>query len=467
MKSILKTVGAAVLGGAVVLGSYKILFEPTTQESLQVAQESFLPATPVSYNAGAIESTAIDFTEAAEKTVHAVVHVKNQTVSRGTLSMRDLMLGRAPLRQSIGTGSGVIISKDGYIVTNNHVIENSTALEVTLNDNRTYKAEVIGTEPGSDIALIKIDVDEDLPVVVFGDSDQAKIGEWVLAVGNPFNLTSTVTAGIISAKGRDLNERDQTQQNFIQTDAAVNPGNSGGALVNERGELIGINSAISSPNGVFAGYSFAVPSNNARKIINDLMEYGFVQKGMIGISGGSLNGRAAAELGLQSGDGIYVAEVVENSGADKAGIKKGDIITKLDGIIIKSFADLSGYVGSKNPGDLVNATILRDGTKRTVNIEITKNSTVTVPTLEMDIRNLDSSEMREFDVKNGVRIIRTTGKLAKYDMTGFVITKINDTAVSDVQDVQSLVQNISSNDNLILELKNNKGEVERLRLIGN
>lgn len=463
MKSILKTVGAAVLGGAVVLGSYKILIEPTPEAGI-AAQESILTATPVNYT-GDASIASIDFTEAAEKTVHAVVHVKNQTVSRGNPTMQDLMYGRVPYRQAVGTGSGVIITKDGYIVTNNHVIENSQALEVTLNDNRTYKATIIGTEPASDIALIKIDVDEDLPVVAFGDSDRAKIGEWVLAVGNPFNLTSTVTAGIISAKGRDLNQSDQTQQNFIQTDAAVNPGNSGGALVNQRGELIGINSAIFSSTGSFAGYSFAVPSNNARKIIQDLMEFGFVQKGMLGISGGSLNGRAAAELGMQSGDGIYVSDVVQNSGAESAGLKPGDIITNIDGVRMKSFADLSGYVGSKNPGDVVNAEVLRDGKKSTLAIEITKNTTVNIPMLEMDVRDLNAVERSEFKVKEGVRIVGTTGDLSKYDMTGFVLTKINDTPIKDIDEVRNVILNVSPSENLIVELKNKKGEIERLRLI--
>jgi len=464
MKSILKTMGAAVLGGAIVLGSYKVFIEDETGSQIAITEESFLPATPVSYE-GNTSIAGVDFTEAAEKTVHAVVHVKNMTVSRGNPSMQDLMYGRAPMRQAVGTGSGVIITKDGYIVTNNHVIANSTALEVTLNDNRTYKATLIGTEPASDIALIKIDAEVDLPFVTFGDSDQLKIGEWVLAVGNPFNLTSTVTAGIISAKGRDLDVRDATPQSFIQTDAAVNPGNSGGALVNTRGELIGINTAIQSPTGSYTGYSFAVPSNNARKVIQDLMEFGFVQKGMLGISGGDLNGRIATEMGLGSSEGIYVSAVVANSGADNAGLKKGDIITNIDGVRMKSFAALTGYIGSKNPGDRVSATILRDGKERSIAIEVTKNSTVTIPALEMDLRDLDKNEKREFKVSEGVRIVGTNGNLAKYNMTGFVITKINDRSVKDVEDVRNLMRKVSTNESIIVELKNKAGEVERLRLI--
>ncbi len=464
MNSILKTMGAAVLGGTIVLGSYKVFIEDQPESQLTIAQQSSLPATPVSY-AGNTSIAGVDFTEAAEKTVHAVVHVKNLTISRGNPSMRDLMYGRVSMRQAVGTGSGVIITKDGYIVTNNHVIDNSQALEVTLNDNRTYKAKLIGTEPGTDIALLKIDAEGDLPFVAFGDSDQAKLGEWVLAVGNPFNLTSTVTAGIISAKGRDLDTSDATPQSFIQTDAAVNPGNSGGALVNTRGELIGINTAITSPTGSYTGYSFAVPSNNARKVIQDLMEFGFVQKGMLGISGADINGKVAVEKGLSS-EGVYVTEVVENSGADKAGLRKGDIIINIDGVRMKSFAGLIGLVGSKNPGDKVNATVMRDGSEKTISIEITKNSTTTIPALEMDVRDLNRDEKKEFNVSDGVRIVGTNGNLSKYNMTGFVITKINDRGVKDVEDVRSLMKKVSTNEGIIVELKNAKGEIERLRLMG-
>lgn len=465
MKSLLKSLGAAVLGGAIVLGSYKIFFEPETSNLLEPTPQPSLITTPVVYEEATTTAlTGTDFTEAAEKTVHAVVHVKNLTVSRGNPTMRDIMYGRVPLRQAVGTGSGVIITKDGYIITNNHVIDKSRALEVTLNDNRTYPAEIIGTEPGSDIALIKIDVDEDLPVVAFGDSDQAKIGEWVLAVGNPFNLTSTVTAGIISAKGRDLNTTDQTAQSFIQTDAAVNPGNSGGALVNNRGELIGINTAIQSPTGSYTGYSFAVPSNNARKIIQDLMEFGFVQKGMLGISGGVLNGKFAANEGLSSAEGIYVSEVVEDSGADKAGLKKGDIITYIDNIQIKTFADLTGYIGSKNPGDRVNVTFMRDDKEKVIAIEITKSNMITIPALDMDFRDLSGEERRQYGLDKGALIVGTRNELAQTDLAGYVIVKVNDLEVENVDDLREIMSNTQSNQRLILEVKNPGGETERWRM---
>ncbi len=312
MKSFIKTLGIAILGGAIVLGSYKFFFEENSQqfkypETIQTKETT--PVSSVNYLASS-SIAGIDFTEAAEKTVHAVVHVKNKTIARVRQSWSDVRSGRVPYREAIGTGSGVIITEDGYIVTNNHVIENARELEVTLNNNKTYKATLIGTEPNSDIALLKIETDEILPYIIFGNSDQTKIGDWVLAVGNPFNLTSTVTAGIISAKGRDLDATDSNVQSFIQTDAAVNPGNSGGALVNINGELIGINTAIASKTGSYVGYSFAVPSNNARKIINDIMEFGFVQKGMLGIRGGDLNGNIAKELGINETEGIVVSEVV-------------------------------------------------------------------------------------------------------------------------------------------------------------
>ena len=264
-----------------------------------------------------------NFIEAAEKTVNAVVHVKNTTTENKTRS-GYYFFGGNDTRERIGSGSGVIISADGYIVTNHHVIENSSALEVTLNNNKTYNAEIIGTDPSTDIALIKIKTKDELTYVPFGNSDNLKIGEWVLAVGNPFNLTSTVTAGIVSAKGRDLNEFDGNIQSFIQTDAAVNRGNSGGALVNSSGDLVGINTAISSETGSYVGYSFAVPANNARKIIEDILEYGYVQKVILGISGGSLNTTIAKELNIDETEGVYINSVEKGSGADLSGIEKGD-----------------------------------------------------------------------------------------------------------------------------------------------
>lgn len=465
MKTILKSLGMAILGGIVALGGYQLVKEESnaTHQLVEVpATENILPTTPVSYT-GNTSIAGVDFTEAAEKTVHSVVHVINKTVARAPMSMADVWAGRVPYREAIGTGSGVIITPDGYIITNNHVIKNSNHLQVTLNNNKSYNAELIGADEESDIALIKIEPDEELPFVPFGDSNTAKIGEWVLAVGNPFNLTSTVTAGIISAKGRDLETRDKNFQSFIQTDAAVNPGNSGGALVNTRGELIGINTAIKSQTGSYIGYSFAVPSNNARKIIEDFMEYGFVQKGMLGISGTDLNGYNSKELGLSSTDGIYVADIVEDSGAEKSDLRKGDVITALDGVKINKFVELAGYIKTKNPGDVVVAEVIRNDNIITIPITLSKNNTVTIPQIEMELRNLTREEKKQFDVKQGVKITGTIGKLARYDLRDYIVTKVNDADVGDIDDIQAILRNVVPNETLLIQMKNSNGEIERFR----
>ena len=247
-----------------------------------------------------------DFTIAAEKTINSVVHVKNTALNKSSNSLWDLFYGNSQQKRTIGTGSGVIVSSDGYIITNYHVIDNASSIEVTTNDNKSFSAELIGYDENSDIAILKIDDNIKFPYIIFADSDQTKIGEWVLAVGNPFNLTSTVTAGIISAKSRDLSDFDSKNQSFIQTDAAVNSGNSGGALVNIDGDLIGINTAIQSNNAGFIGYSFAVPSNIARKIFEDILEFGDVQRGLLGVTGQSLNSENAKELGITKTEGFYI-----------------------------------------------------------------------------------------------------------------------------------------------------------------
>ena len=361
MKNFFTLLFVSVLGGALTLGIYKVAFEnetplfetPSTQAKFVTA--NYTPSSPNNID-------DVSFIEAANKTVHAVVHVKNLTLSKGPTTLFDFFYGnsRQP-RAQVGTGSGVIISPDGYIVTNNHVIANASKLQVTLNNNKSYAAELIGTDPETDIALLKIDADNDLPYLAFGDSDQVQLGEWVLAVGNPFNLTSTVTAGIISAKARDLNSRDNNIQSFIQTDAAVNPGNSGGALVNTRGDLIGINTAITSQTGSYIGYSFAVPSNIAKKVVDDIMEFGNVQMGSLGVRVQDLSTGQAVESGITESEGVLVGEVFKKSGAAKAGVKAGDIIKEIDHIKINKFSDLIGYLRSKRPNDEVELHILRDG----------------------------------------------------------------------------------------------------------
>ena len=326
MKKIVTLILISTLGGVITLTSYKLFFEANDTDKL-VETKALTSSVSVATTPVNSLSENINFITAAEKTLPAVVHVKNTTLSKGYTSFEDLIFGRPQQRAQIGTGSGVIISPDGYIVTNNHVIEGAQTIEITTNNNKTYNAELIGTDTNTDIALLKIDTLEPLSYSIFGDSNNAKVGEWVLAVGNPFNLTSTVTAGIISAKSRDLS--GQNTQSFIQTDAAVNPGNSGGALVNTNGELIGINTAISSQTGSYIGYSFAVPSNIARKVIEDLMEFGNVQNGILGVIGGELNSKNSKEFGVNETKGFFIEDIQKGSGAEKAGIKKGDIIQYL------------------------------------------------------------------------------------------------------------------------------------------
>ncbi len=303
---------------------------------------------------------APDLTFAAKKSINAVVHVKNTSIVKENDSWALQFFYGDDSRKRVGTGSGVIISPDGYIITNHHVIENSSEVIVTTNDNREYEAEIIGSDEVTDVAVLKINSNEKFEYILFGDSENSEIGQWVLAVGNPYNLNSTVTAGIISSKSRDLNEYDQINQSFIQTDAAVNIGNSGGALVNINGELIGINTAIQSMTGGFVGYSFAIPSNIVRKIFEDILEYGDVQKGLLGVRGIALKSSYSKQLNLTDTEGFYIDVIEPGFGADLAGLKKGDIIKEIDGIRINKFSDLSGYLSTKRPGDKVNVAYSRE-----------------------------------------------------------------------------------------------------------
>ena len=319
-------------------------------------------------------SSLPDLTFAASKSIDAVVHVKNTSIVEDNDSWALQFFYGDDSRKKVGTGSGVIISPDGYIVTNYHVIENSSEVIVTTNDNKEYEAVIIGFDEIYDIAVLKIDSDKSLNYIFFGDSDSTLIGEWVLAVGNPYNLNSTVTAGIISSKSRDLNEYDQKNQSFIQTDAAVNFGNSGGALVNIEGELIGINTLIQSMTGGYVGYSFAVPSNTVRKIFEDLLEYGDVQKGLLGVRGVALNSPYSRQLNISETEGFYIDEIEVGFGADSAGLKRGDIIKSIDGFKINRFSDLSGYLSSKRPGDKVEVNYVRDNKSKTTIVVLKKSS---------------------------------------------------------------------------------------------
>lgn len=424
----------ALFAGAITLGGYKYFEE---KEQITFIPEQNVELIPTSFSAPEMNT---DFTEAAEKTVHAVVHVKNLTISRQPTNIFEFFQGGGRPKARVGSGSGVIISPDGYIITNNHVIANATNLEVTLNNNQNYSAKLVGTDPTTDIALLKIDGEESFPYIPFGDSNSIKIGEWVLAVGNPFNLTSTVTAGIISAKARDLNQFDGNPQSFIQTDAAVNRGNSGGALVNTRGELIGINTAITSETGSFIGYSFAVPSNTARKVIEDILEYGNVQRGILGIRVGNLSPQLIEKYGIEETEGVYIGGIEKGGGADKAGLKEGDIIKQLDGYKISKFADLTGYLGTKRPNDVVDVTVLRNGNKKKFPVTLKKLETYSIDDLGLEVKNTSPEELKEHGLKNGVTVTRALSpEVARYKLEGIIITQLNDEPVNDISDVARIM----------------------------
>lgn len=464
MKNFFTLLLVSVLGGALSLGIYKVAFESETPIiENQSNQPKFVTASYTPSSPSTIDD--VSFIEAANKTVHAVVHVKNLTLSSGPSSLFDFFYGnsRQP-RAQVGTGSGVIISPDGYIVTNNHVIENSTKLQVTLNNNKSYAAELIGTDPETDIALLKIEADEDLPYLAFGDSDQIQLGEWVLAVGNPFNLTSTVTAGIISAKARDLNSRDNNIQSFIQTDAAVNPGNSGGALVNTHGDLIGINTAITSQTGSYIGYSFAVPSNIAKKVVDDIMEFGNVQMGSLGVRVQDLSTGQGLANGIEESEGLLVGEVFKKSGADKAGVKPGDIIVKIDHIKISKFSDLVGYLRSKRPTDKVQLHLLRDGETIHKTVELLSNSAYvyTIEEIGISVQEQTEAAKDRFNGQAGVLIFDTNNYNSRLGLEGKLLIGINDDKIKNIEDVKSAVAKAQRSGVMTLVFVNQNGERERL-----
>ncbi|WP_299163183.1 trypsin-like peptidase domain-containing protein [uncultured Eudoraea sp.] len=450
----------AIFAGVITLTSYKMFFEKTNYTVVTDSSEMPVITTsnkPTSFKGNGINE--VDFTIAAENTVNAVVHVKNLTLNSSPGSLLDFFYG-SESRQipQVGTGSGVIISPDGYIVTNNHVIAKANEIRITLNNNKTYEAEIIGSDPNTDIALLKIDVNENLPYLAFGDSDEAKIGQWVLAVGNPFNLTSTVTAGIVSAKARDLG-RDQS---FIQTDAAVNPGNSGGALVNTNGDLIGINTAITSQTGSYVGYSFAVPSNIAKKVVEDIMEYGNVQKGILGITTPRLSTPYAVNNGINEIDGVYINGVEEDSGADDANLRSGDIIKMVDNIKVRKFADLTGYVSTKRPGDRIQVTIDRNGEDIVIPVELKERQSIIVPVMGLRVKNLSEKDKEIFNTKVGVKITGVPETYRGYGLNGKVILEIDDEKVNDIYEAKNIFGAISRYDKTVITLIDKNGEKERI-----
>ncbi len=418
-----------------------------------------------------------DFTYAASTSAPAVVHIKAKSERQMRQRMPSIFEeffgfdegggGGMRSQQQESSGSGVIISEDGYIATNNHVVEGASELEVVTYDKKSYTAKVIGTDPSTDIAVIKIE-ETKLPAIVFGNSDEAKVGEWVLAVGNPFNLESTVTAGIISAIGRDisiLKNRMQMQregeqrgdspiESFIQTDAAVNPGNSGGALVNLNGELIGINTAIASPNGAYAGYAFAVPSSIVKKVTMDLVKFGNVQRGYLGIEPVELNNKNYKELNAKLTSGILVNVVTEKGAANAAGVKQGDVILKVDGIDTKSEPKFRELIGRKRPGEKVAITLNRDGAIKNIDVVlknfdggngfVKKAAATTFDKLGVELEEISAKEKEKIGVRNGVRItgISESGFVARDAENireGFIITRIGNVKVNSIADAKNAI----------------------------
>lgn len=401
-----------------------------------------------------------DFTYAAESAVDAVVYVKvtsTQTMqSQAPNSIFDFFFGLpqqgAPQqRERVGSGSGVIIREDGYIVTNNHVIDGATKIEVTLNNNQKYQATLVGTDPATDIALLKIDA-QGLPVVPFGDSDKLRLGEWVIAIGSPYDLRSTITAGIVSAKGRSMpNYTGEFKiESFIQTDAAVNPGNSGGALVDKAGNLVGINTAIVSQTGSYTGYSFAVPVNIVKKIVYDLMDYGSVKRAILGITMQEIDDKIADELKLSSRNGVYIVEVSKSGAADKAGIKAGDVLVAIDSIRLTNSASVQEAVSRFSPGDKAVVTVIRDGKEKNMEV-VFKGTSQENGTLSDDgsvafygssIKAADDETLKKFGLKSGVEIVELgPGKMMEAGATeGFIILYVNDHPVKTPDDVIEIVK---------------------------
>jgi serine protease Do len=459
MKTTLQMIGVALVSSFLTV---QLVFFFTTTPPVD-SKETPPPVHRASYayNLGGTSSAPSNFVEAAGKSIDAVVHVKNTTTTNDSYSPLSYFYGQRSTPNRIGTGSGVIVSPDGYIITNNHVIEGATKIEVTTNNNVRYTANLVGTDPYTDIAVLKITADENLPYLYFGNSATTQIGEWVLAIGNPFNLNSTVTAGIISAKARDLNARDDKNQSFLQTDAAVNPGNSGGALVNTAGELIGINTAITSMSGGFEGYSFAVPSNIARKVFEDLVEYGSTQKGLLGVRGAAISPEYKEQfpqLELTENEGFYVAQTIEGMGAARAGIQEGDVLLKVDQVKIKQFSDLTGYIESKRPGDAVEVLLKRDGKEKRLTVTLEKNQSV--PFLRMSLKNLAKEDKKAFGIDKGV-LVEDAGPYFNGQIeTGSLILDINGERIYSVEDLSDF----SPSDIEWITYINPSGEKIRLRL---
>lgn len=492
MKKIGLTLLTAVIGGAIAVGGYK-LFENKQLESMsfEERQNVYYANNPSPLEDMMSSTGNPDFTQAAAAVSPGVVHIKVTMTARSSqrrggsspFDMFEEFFGmpqqrRAQPRQAQASGSGVILTPDGYIVTNNHVVEDADKIEVQLTDKRTFEAKVIGKDPNTDLALIKVNA-SNLPIVKMGNSDNVQIGEWVLAVGYPLSLQSTVTAGIVSAKGRQIGILGEPQQrrfgneeeaiintaieSFIQTDAVINKGNSGGALVNARGELIGINSAIASPTGVYAGYGFAIPINLAKKILDDFKEFGSVKRGFVGITFNEINETIRKEKGIDDINGLYVQDVVKDGGADAAGIKAGDVITKIDGRTIYSSSDLQERVARLRPGDKVKLTYKRNGKESEVSVTL-KGEEENKSRREDEESNASATEIynklgasfipatdaqkKELGISSGVMVtqIHRGGVFEYFGVErGLIITHINGQPVNNADQVESALANTRRN----------------------
>ncbi len=468
---------ALILFGASIFGSATTLFATRAMSHTDNFSDTCVATQhdkSIVRTAARVPSVETDFTVAAEKTINAVVSVKTFVTPRMQQRSNDFFIdpfefffgpGNGQQRrqqqpqqqqqdskpQQLGLGSGVIITTDGYIVTNNHVIDGAEKVEVTLNDNSTYNAKIIGTDATSDLALLKIEA-ENLSPIVFGDSDGIKVGEWVLAVGNPFGFTSTVTAGIVSAKARSISQathgRSMGIESFIQTDAAVNPGNSGGALVNTNGELVGINTAIYSQTGNYAGYSFAIPSVLVKKIVDDIKQYGTVQRAVLGIQFTELTAEMAEEHNITATrEGIYVAKVTDRGAAMEAGLKEGDVIIKINGNDVKNNGQMMEQMNKLRPGDVATFTYIRDNKTRTAKVTLKNNQGTTGLTKASDVldlgctfKKLSAAKKRDLGISNGVEVVGLrAGKFKEAGIKeGFVIVDINNAPVNSQEEIENI-----------------------------
>ncbi|MDG1841236.1 MAG: Do family serine endopeptidase [Crocinitomicaceae bacterium] len=473
-----------ILGGVLPLFAYINFYKPNPEVKKKKSSLELIDGNQKHYARLANFKGAeipVNFSEASENTINSVVHVTTKVVK--TTFQRDPFQeffygpgagGREFKQYGSGSGSGVIISSEGYIVTNNHVIEDASEIEVTLNDNSKYQAKIVGADPSTDLAVLKIKGGDFQPIAI-GNSDNLKIGEWVLAVGNPFNLTSTVTAGIVSAKARNINLFDRSKkdivpiESFIQTDAAVNPGNSGGALVNTMGQLVGINTAIASQTGSYSGYSFAIPVNLVQKVMRDIIDYGMVQRGYLGVRITDITQETKTKNSLPNLKGVYVAGVVEDGSAEKAGLKDGDVILKIEGKEVNSVAKLQEEIGKRRPGDKIKVTIRNNkGSEKNIEIVLRNKEGKTKLVSKEEIKKnfalgatfseLTNKEKKENGIEKGVKIKSiTTGKLKSLGLKeGMIITKVNNEAIDSVEKLTAKLN--GSNRGILLEIITEDGK---------